>query len=89
MNTFHINQYIGLVILLVIQTTASCSDVNSPEPFGPTSSARQIAWHDMEYYALVHFTTTTFRDVEWGYGDAESDEFQPSKYNLALWLSMR
>ncbi len=89
MSTFHINQkHIGLAILLAALTTASCSDVDFPEPFGPTPSARQLAWHEMEYYAFVHFTTTTFRDVEWGYGDAEPDEFQPSKYNPAQWVEI-
>jgi len=77
-----------LVALLGVCVLQSCTKVEPPAPFGPTPSERQMAWHDMEFYAFVHFTTTTFRDVEWGYGDADPDEFQPSKYDPSQWVEV-
>ncbi|MBO4641272.1 MAG: alpha-L-fucosidase [Bacteroidaceae bacterium] len=67
---------------------AARTKVKAPAPFGATPSPRQMAWHDMKFYAFVHFTTTTFRDVEWGYGDAVPDEFQPTKYNPRQWAEV-
>ena len=77
-----------LAFAITAVALASCSEVTPPEPYGPVPTARQLAWHETEYYAFVHFTTTTFRDVEWGYGDADPDEFQPAKYNPAQWVEV-
>ena len=59
-----------------------------PAPYGAVPTARQLAWHDMQMYAFIHFTTTTYRDVEWGYGDAAPDEFQPTRFNPRQWVEV-
>lgn len=59
----------------------------APAPYGPVPSERQMAWHRMEMYAFIHFTTTTFRDVEWGYGDASPDEFCPDSLDCTGWVA--
>ncbi len=69
---------------------AGCAEKKSiaPAPYGTVPTERQLAWHDMEMYAFIHFTTTTYRDVEWGYGDASPDEFQPTKFNPRQWVEV-
>ncbi len=52
-----------------------------PTPFGPTPSERQLRWHEMEMYTLIHFTPTTFQNKEWGYGDADPKIFNPTKFD--------
>src|SRR5664279_3691619 len=64
---------------------SSCSQVKPPEPFGPVPSARQLAWHDMEYYMFVHFTVNTFTGREWGYGDENESIFNPAELDCRQW----
>ncbi|MGO3653428.1 MAG: alpha-L-fucosidase, partial [Sphingobacterium sp.] len=52
-----------------------------PEPYGALPSERQLRWHEMELYTLIHYTPTTFQDKEWGYGDADPEIFDPSGFD--------
>lgn len=53
----------------------------APKPYGALPSARQLQWHEMETYCLIHYTPTTFQDKEWGYGDADPKIFNPSHFD--------
>lgn len=53
----------------------------APEPYGVLPSERQLKWHEMEMYCLIHFTPTTFQNKEWGFGDADPKIFNPEKFD--------
>lgn len=54
---------------------------HAPKPYGALPSERQLKWHEMETYCLIHYTPTTFQDKEWGLGDADPKIFNPSNFD--------
>ena len=52
-----------------------------PKPYGKLPSERQLKWHELEMYGLIHFTPTTFENKEWGYGDANPAIFNPTQFD--------
>ncbi|WP_374047742.1 alpha-L-fucosidase [Aestuariibaculum sp. YM273] len=80
-------KYRGLIIImLVIAQLYSCkAQVDPPEAFGPTPSEKQLNWHNMEFYAFVHFSLNTFTNKEWGYGDESPELFNPTELDARQW----
>lgn len=77
-----------IFVIMVAGCLSGCHKVSPPAAFGPTPSARQIEWHETQFYAFICLSSATYRDVEWGYGDMDPNEFQPIKFNPRQWVDV-
>ena len=76
----------NLALMGILSMNASCQNaVAPPHPVKPVPNVRQLAWHEMEQYAFVHFTTNTFTDKEWGFGDESESVFNPTAMDVTQW----
>lgn len=72
-------------LLLTSILVGQSSKVLPPKPVLPVPSPAQLRWHEMEMNGFVHFTTNTFTDLEWGYGDESPSIFAPTALDAGQW----
>ena len=51
----------------------------------PIPSKKQIAWQALEYYGFIHFNMNTFTDLEWGEGQENPSNFNPTHLDCNQW----
>lgn len=77
------NYLIAATIVLLF--AFSCKQATPPEPVGALPSEAQLKWHEMNFYAFVHFNMNTFTGNEWGFGDASPETFNPTELDCRQW----
>jgi alpha-L-fucosidase len=76
------------VALAVLFSCSQQKEISAPAPLFPVPTDRQLAWHELEQYAFIHFTTNTFTGLEWGYGDESPGIFNPSELDAEQWVKI-
>lgn len=64
------------------------AQVAPPAPFGAVPTKNHLKWHEMEYYAFIHFSLNTYTDQSWGFGNEDINLFNPSKLNARDWVKV-
>jgi alpha-L-fucosidase len=77
-----LTHFYWIVLFLLLN---SCREILPPAPFGPLPSERQLAWHQLGYYAFVHFNMNTFTNMEWGLGSEKPEQFNPTALDCRQW----
>ena len=47
---------------------------------------QQVDWQDLEFGVIIHFSTNTFLDREWGDGTADPKTFNPTNFDPDQWM---
>ncbi|MBS1558007.1 MAG: alpha-L-fucosidase [Bacteroidetes bacterium] len=80
--------FLSLFLIAGIAGACTKQKVSLPQAIDPVPGLTQLAWHDMELNAFVHFGINTFTDKEWGYGDESEKKFNPTECNPTQWVSV-
>lgn len=73
-----------VVAMVVLSLVAFASRAQSFTDIKP--SPQQVAWQDLEFGVLIHFSTNTFLDREWGDGTASPQIFNPTELDAEQWM---
>jgi alpha-L-fucosidase len=67
------------IALIAAPTFAQSSAAITPAPY-------QVAWQDLEFGVILHFSTNTFLNREWGDGTASPAVFNPTQFDPDQWM---
>jgi alpha-L-fucosidase len=82
----------NIILMAAVAVTTSMGSAQTgkllpPKPVLPIPSPEQMAWHEMETNAFVHFTTNTFTNLEWGEGSESEKVFNPTHLDANQWAA--
>ena len=74
-----------IIIILVILLTNFLSSAQNIPVINPIPSKKQVDWQALEYYGFIHFNMNTFTNLEWGEGQENPINFNPTNLDCNQW----
>ena len=65
---------------------ACAFSVDPPKPYGAVPTAGQLAYHQQELSAFIHYGMNTYTGVEWGTGKEDVNLFKPTELDTDQWV---
>ncbi len=74
--------------LILLTLTTLCTALAQAQDAGGEikPAPYQVAWQDLEFGVIIHFSTNTFLNREWGDGTASPSTFNPTDFNPEQWM---
>ena len=72
---------LGAVAVSLIGQSVRAQNFSEIKP-----APQQVAWQDLEFGVIVHFSTNTFLNREWGDGTADPKVFNPTNFDPDQWM---
>jgi len=79
-----VKSYLWSAFLFGIALVAASAIAQSPANIAP--APYQVAWQDLEFGVILHFSTNTFLNREWGDGTASPSVFNPAQFAPDQWM---
>jgi len=77
---------IGFTLLLAVMIASGLS-ASAQDSAGEIRPAPyQVAWQDLQFGVIIHFSTNTFLNQEWGDGTAAPSVFNPTQFDPEQWM---
>ncbi len=75
-----------LLVALLMGATAILPQALGQTAEAVTPAPYQVAWQDLEFGVIIHFSTNTFLNREWGDGTASPSVFNPTQFDPDQWM---
>ena len=77
---------LSLLLFTAVCGVLPCAKAQTQNFVDVKPSPQQVEWQDLEFGVIIHFSTNTFLNREWGDGTAPPSVFNPTQFDPDQWM---